>query len=231
MFKRSNSVIIVLTLLLSILCSLCVVSAENSPQLMVEMSRDRVPAGGRVTAEIKLTGNVDGISGIVLELEYGDRLRLVDAKPGEKFYLEWDKSAPKKVAIATGESVIEETVTLARLTFKIDEDAPVGDLDLTVKTTDATDGKNNPLSVDAGHDVFEVAECEWGDVNGNYETDILDALVILRYLVGLNSGDDLNLTVADTDHSGEVNIEDARLLMKYEVELVGWDPCKSSSQK
>ncbi len=229
MFKRSNSVIIVLTLLLSMLCSLCVVSAENSPQLMVEMSRDRVPAGGRVTATVQLTGNNKGFSGMVLELEY-DQLCLVEAEPGEGLYLEWDRNAPKKVAIATGESVIGETVILARLTFKVDEDAVAGNCSMTVKTTDATDGENNPLSVDAGHDVFEVTECQWGDVNGNYETDILDAVVILRHLVGLNSGDDLNLTVADTDHSGEVNIEDARLLMKYEIKLVGWDPNNPGSQ-
>lgn len=233
MLKRINAASLVLALLLSMLCSLCVASAENGPQLTVEINCDQVPAGGKVTAAVKLTGNVGGISGIVLELEYGDRLRLINAKSGsEKLHLEWDKNAQKKVAIAAGEAVTDETVALAYLTFKVDDAAAIGTADITVKTSDATDAENKPLTVGAGTDSVDVTSCQWGDVNGDSETNILDALVILRYLVGRSTADDLNLLAANTDRDsgGEVNVEDARLLIKYEIELVPWDPNNPGTQ-
>jgi endoglucanase len=58
-----------------------------------------------------------------------------------------------------------------------------------------------------------------GDVNGNGTVDIVDALLIAQYYVGLNPAN-FNSSVADVNCSGGIDIVDALLVAQYYVGLV-----------
>ena len=53
-----------------------------------------------------------------------------------------------------------------------------------------------------------------GDLNGDDEINMTDAVLLLRYLAG-GYGVELDETIADLDHSGSVNMTDAVLLLRY----------------
>ncbi|MBN2441193.1 MAG: RICIN domain-containing protein [Spirochaetales bacterium] len=58
-----------------------------------------------------------------------------------------------------------------------------------------------------------------GDVNGDSAIDIVDALLIAQYYVGLNPAN-FDITAADTNCSGSVDIVDALLIAQFYVGLV-----------
>jgi hypothetical protein len=58
-----------------------------------------------------------------------------------------------------------------------------------------------------------------GDVNSNGNIDIVDALVVAQYYVGLNP-DNFNTAAADTNCNGSIDIVDALLIAQYYVGLI-----------
>jgi endoglucanase len=63
-----------------------------------------------------------------------------------------------------------------------------------------------------------------GDVNGSATVDIVDALLIAQYYVGLNPVN-FNVSVADVNCSGAIDIIDALLTAQYYVGLITKFPC------
>jgi hypothetical protein len=63
-----------------------------------------------------------------------------------------------------------------------------------------------------------------GDVNGSGTIDIVDALLIAQYYVGLNPSN-FNSSVADVNCSGGVDIVDALIVAQYYVGLISGFPC------
>ena len=65
---------------------------------------------------------------------------------------------------------------------------------------------------------------ETGDVNNDGGVDIVDALVVAQYYVGLNPSN-FDLSSADTDCDGNVDIVDALVIAQYYVGLISSFPC------
>jgi hypothetical protein len=63
-----------------------------------------------------------------------------------------------------------------------------------------------------------------GDVNASGAVDIVDALLIAQYYVGLNPSN-FNPDVADVNCSGAIDIVDALLVAQYYVGLITTFPC------
>jgi hypothetical protein len=63
-----------------------------------------------------------------------------------------------------------------------------------------------------------------GDVNSNGTVDIIDALLIAQYYVGLNPAN-FNSANADTNCSGSIDIIDALLIAQRYVGLISNFPC------
>jgi glucuronoarabinoxylan endo-1,4-beta-xylanase len=63
-----------------------------------------------------------------------------------------------------------------------------------------------------------------GDVNSNGAVDIVDALLIAQYYVGLNPSS-FNTSCADLNCSGAIDIVDALLVAQYYVGLISNFPC------
>jgi hypothetical protein len=67
-----------------------------------------------------------------------------------------------------------------------------------------------------------------GDANGSGTIDIVDALVIAQFYVGMNPSS-LNQTAADADGSGVVDIVDALLVAQYYVGIITKFPPSGST--
>jgi photosystem II stability/assembly factor-like uncharacterized protein len=66
---------------------------------------------------------------------------------------------------------------------------------------------------------------ELGDVNGDSRIDIVDALLIAQYYVGINPAG-FNPANADVNCSGAIDIVDALLVAQYYVGLISSLPCR-----
>jgi hypothetical protein len=58
-----------------------------------------------------------------------------------------------------------------------------------------------------------------GDVNGSGDADVVDALLVAQYYVGLNPAN-FNPAPADVDCDGDIDIVDALLIARYYVGLI-----------
>ena len=59
-----------------------------------------------------------------------------------------------------------------------------------------------------------------GDVNGDGEVDIADAILVMKHDAGLTVIDDTFNKAADVNQDGEIDIADAILIMKYDAGLI-----------
>ncbi len=76
--------------------------------------------------------------------------------------------------------------------------------------------------------VFSADAQALGDVNGSGVVDIVDALLVAQYYVGLNPAN-FNQVVADVDCSGPIDIVDALLIARFYVGLISQFPCASTA--
>lgn len=77
--------------------------------------------------------------------------------------------------------------------------------------------------------VFSTFGAELGDVNNDSFIDIIDALLIAQFYVGLNP-DGFDQTVADVNRDDAVDIVDALLIAQFYVGLISWPPSVSGSE-
>lgn len=68
--------------------------------------------------------------------------------------------------------------------------------------------------------VAELADIEpqVGDVSGDGKVNVRDARLLLQYVAGLISEEDILLSLADFNDDGKVNVRDARMILKYAAE-------------
>lgn len=85
------------------------------------------------------------------------------------------------------------------------------------------------LCIIAGVTVMSYAESIYGDVDKNGKVNSSDALVILRYSVGLEKSIDTKL--ADINHDSKVNSSDALLALQISIGMVQPETVKSSTTK
>ena len=54
----------------------------------------------------------------------------------------------------------------------------------------------------------------WGDADGDGDVETADALLLMRYLIGLDTVDEENLAICDVNGDGDVSLADALLIMR-----------------
>jgi hypothetical protein len=92
-----------------------------------------------------------------------------------------------------------------------------GDVNMTASNVQLNGG-SIPITVTNGK--ISIVSFTCGDSNKDGVVNGLDAVTILRYDVGLISGNTIDLLAADTDGNGIVNGLDAVTILKYDVGLV-----------
>ena len=80
---------------------------------------------------------------------------------------------------------------------------------------------NNPTDDQTTDDqTTDIEEVVVGDVNGDDTVNTLDALCVLKYIVGLNDLTPEQQKTADTNKDGEINSSDALQILKFVVGLI-----------
>jgi len=124
------------------------------------------------------------------------------------------------------ESKEEETIDTEENTMTdIDSDSETETEELTASDSDTEDVVNTVDSesdnaVDSETETVQEVKTPNGDVNSDEATDSYDSLLIQRYLVWGENIDDIDLTNADVNVSGMVDIGDALTILKMAIGLV-----------
>lgn len=92
-------------------------------------------------------------------------------------------------------------------------------------TNELTNAVGEPLGSAATGATVTISTGLCGDSDGNASVNIVDALAISRYLVGLPPPPTVNSTLADVNRSGTVSIVDALHIARYAVGLVVTGTC------
>ncbi|MBN1697459.1 MAG: carboxypeptidase regulatory-like domain-containing protein [Spirochaetales bacterium] len=102
-----------------------------------------------------------------------------------------------------------------------------GTTTLHIGVTTLTDTSSNSIGAPRGHDgsieIVTVSCTLTGDVDNSGRIDIVDALMLAQYYVGLNPPG-IDLVCGDVNHSGTINIVDALLIAQYYVGLISSFP-------
>ncbi|MBO5280221.1 MAG: leucine-rich repeat protein [Clostridia bacterium] len=109
--------------------------------------------------------------------------------------------------------------TILTLTFEIKADAPAGEYDISLTTTDVvTNQDKEKLKFNLVGGKITVVESEPGDLSGDGEINSIDAVLLAQYIAGWDV--ELDGIAADCNGDGEINSIDAVLLAQY---IAGWD--------
>lgn len=160
------------------------------------------------------------------------RTKLASAKAALKV------AAPSITTMATGGTVIagktateaDVVVTVGSTTYKAKADDITGVYSVTVPTLKSTDSvtvsatKNGIASVVTSRTVSQgptddTQQYIVGDVNGDGNIKLFDALLIARHAVKLETLTGISLAASDTDGNGTVNLLDAILVQKYVAKI------------
>ena len=112
----------------------------------------------------------------------------------------------------------ESNGIVAKLTFSIKEDAPVGDYIVSVNPIEARDFNGTKIVFESSSATVTVIDYTIGDIDDDGEVSDWDAIILNRYLAGWDV--EVNELAADIDGDGEVSDWDAIVLERY---LAGWD--------
>ncbi len=110
--------------------------------------------------------------------------------------------------------------TVALLTFKVKENAPVGSTAITVSYyyKDVYDSELAFVTFDTEDGIVEIVDYMSGDVDDDGEITNKDLGMLMRYINGWEI--EINELAADVDRDGEITNRDLGILQRY---INGWD--------
>jgi len=125
------------------------------------------------------------------------------------------------IAAATDE-VITSGNMIAKITFTVNNNAPLGTSNLILDTDELILGNTSfkEIPVHAQNGYIEVINVIYGDVTGDEKINSMDAAAILRYKVGLTNLTEQQLLAAEVTGDGNVNSMDAAAILRYKVGLL-----------
>lgn len=97
-----------------------------------------------------------------------------------------------------------------------------GTTKLHIDVDSLTDPQSNSIGSPRGHDgsITIITKSCLGDVNGDGKINIVDALLVAQWYVGLNPS--INFTCGDIDRSGTIDIIDALLIARLYVGTISF---------
>jgi len=127
------------------------------------------------------------------------------------YILRWADSLASENNTADGQFV--------KLTFKIKEDAAVGEYEISVNPIESRNFNGEKITFEAATSSITVIDYIVGDIDNDGEVTDWDSIILNRYLAGWDVTIDI-LESADIDRDGEITDWDSIMLERY---LAGWD--------
>ncbi|MBR4911105.1 MAG: hypothetical protein IKZ47_07305 [Clostridia bacterium] len=194
---------------------------ENAPQVIIE--NKKATAGKTVEVKISLKNN-PGIASMKLQLAFGNDLTLTNVvfnnEIGGNFQQPQNYNSPVLLNWYNGLENVNGDFVFATLTFKVNENATMGEKSITV-TYNPEDvyniaEQNITFAVTGGK--INVVEYEPGDINGDTAVNNKDLTRLFQYLSGWDV--EVNVSALDVNGDGNSNNKDLTRLFQY---LSGWD--------
>ena len=174
--------------------------------------------GQEVTIPISISNNT-GLSGLQFECNYDDVLTLTNVEVGTalnglNFTAPGDLTANPVTLLWDGMDADESNGEILILTFKVDDNAEIGEYDISLTVKSAIDQELNPVDLKIKGGTISVVEYISGDVDENGEVNSRDIVLTRRFVAG---GYDVSIleVAADVDASGDVNSRDIVLMRRY----------------
>lgn len=195
---------------------------EDLPQLVLSSSKAAPGQTVDITVQIK---NNPGIVAASLQIAYDNtRLMLMDVQDngllGSSSFIHGNDYSDVPFTVLWVNSLSQvnysEDGVLVTFTFKVLEDAPIGETGITLNYS-----KNSTLNVELDEVAFAVSSgCIGvtkhisGDVNGDNMVDLKDVVTLRRYLSG-GWAVEIDSTNADVNADKEVDLKDVIILRRY----------------
>lgn len=205
---------------------------ENAPAVVV--SSNKATAGSQIKIAISLKNN-PGIVSMILNVNYdANKLKLVSVEDsgklgtavhsdglGSPYVLCWVNDTATENFTYNGE--------IAVLTFKVMEDAELGETPITITYNyddyEIIDKDMTPIKFETVNGSVNIIDVIIGDVNNDGKVNTLDRVVLTRYLAKWTEYPEgsISLIAADVNNDGKVNTLDRVILTRYLAKWEGYD--------
>lgn len=195
---------------------------SDIPQIIIQDIAGTAEESVSVPVTIK---NNPGLNNLTLILGYdAESLTLESVENGNVFdESEFDFEIRDDGSCKLTWSADEENTTdgeLVYLNFVIGENGGVFDLSLSVDEFVAPDEEENPFAV-IEEDAESVEEdILYGDINEDGDVDFSDAILLLKYDVGMTTLTEKQIKAADVNADGDSDFSDAILVLKFDVGMI-----------
>lgn len=195
----------------------------------IKVSSELAKSGETVTLTVTADENINmAIGGMYIDYDR-DTLSLEKCEFGEmldntsKTYNE-NKVVDEKTKLYVsfvGTENITAGGTLFSLTFKVNENAANDTIiPVAVEISQLYDADETVIAVNTTDGSVWIVNYEIGDVSQNGNIDLIDALRIMQYDVGLRTFNAAEKYLGDVNADGDVDIVDAFLIQKYDAGLM-----------
>ena len=180
-----------------------------------------VSSGSDVTVPVKLEEN-PGLIGFNLHIDYDrNKLELVDIKPAAAFSdLMSNSNDPIRVLWVSGAGeAVKGNVTVFEMAFRAKSGA-TGQAQIRITAVEAESDVGSVTLGDAVGtiSIVEPARVNRGDVNGDGKISLSDAVMLKRYLVGVDVK--IDMTNSDVNGDGKVSLADIVMLQKHLIGII-----------
>ena len=242
MSKKIVSICLTILMLITMLPMATLAAEINSPSLSVD-SADATP-GDSITVSIKLKNNPGIVAGQV-NVAFDSGLTLTGATKGDAFPSYITFTMPKQLStvgeindscnIVWGGTDINagdiKDGTVLTLTFRVSEEAEVGDMyNITVTPSRVNDKDLATVELNTVQSRITIIDYTPGDVNDDGIISMLDTVLISRFIVdGCTYDPDgyairLNEKAADVNDDGIISMLDTVMISRYIVDGCKTDP-------
>lgn len=175
-------------------------------------------AGSTISVPITISNNV-GLAGLQFLCSYDNALSLIKIDKGEalqglEFTVPGDLTANPITLLWDGMNADNTNGEIVILTFKIDEDAEIGDYAITLTTKTACDQNLDDVALEIVNGSVSVIAYTPGDVNEDNDIDTKDIILTRRFVAG-GYGASILEAAADVDANGEINSKDIILMRRF----------------
>ena len=195
--------------------------AESTPRVVVGESYALLDGNQYITVYVQMINN-PGITGVSFSVNYDERLELISHAASDVLNTisSYNPHAERSSCYFTmaRAQVDYNDGNMLKLVFKVPDDATLLEkYDISISFSRSgvqfSDKNNNPVYISTVPGGITVVSHLPGDVNNDGSVDILDSVLIARYLSNYNDSS-FNLNYADVDLNGSVNINDLTRLLQ-----------------
>jgi parallel beta-helix repeat protein len=192
----------------------------STPTASVSIASQTVTSGSNVTVPI-MANNITNLAAYTISLTYNPAVVVVNGVGAGALggvFATINNATGVTLMSALSTTPQSGNVTVANVVLRaIGTAGQTSPLNLTVTTLSDNNGVTIQATVNNG--TFTISSIKKGDVTGDGNVDITDALFIAQYTVGLRTLSPTQLAAGDVNCDGKVDITDALFIAQYTVGL------------